>query len=91
MRDPHARFSRTHLHGMWYPTVTLEEHFEEHFMGSHVLSALPEEKIRIYGCMNNTSWLARLRDVSVDGTRVKAMHAGGVHIQVLSPLYLPKS
>lgn len=65
--------------GMEYPTITLEEHF----MGDHVLNALPESAIRIYEGMN-TSWLAELQDISGDGSRIQAMDTGGVSIQVLS-------
>lgn len=64
---------------MEYPTITLEEHF----IGDHVLNALPESAIRIYKGMN-TSWLADLQNISGDGARIKAMDTGDVSIQVLS-------
>jgi predicted TIM-barrel fold metal-dependent hydrolase len=64
---------------MNYTTITLEEHF---VLGK-ALDAMTVSQRRFYNVLSQ-SWLSNMVDVDPAGSRIKAMDAGGVTIQVLS-------
>ncbi|ETS85215.1 hypothetical protein PFICI_03240 [Pestalotiopsis fici W106-1] len=68
---------------MEFPTITLEEHFLS--KNTDDGRALPASASKTWEQIRaHTGWLNKLKDVSPNGSRIKAMDAGRVGMQVLS-------
>lgn len=71
---------------MDFPTITLEEHFIS--ANAAEGRALPASALKSWEQIRaHPTWLKKLKDISSDGSRVQAMDAGQIGMQVLSNSY----